>query len=191
MTESGSISAPIYRHESIASTNTEALRLGEAGEPHHTVVIADYQTAGRGKLDRKWLMPPKKGVLLSIILRDMPPGVAFASLTLQVGWRLANRLRAMTGLQIDVKQPNDLMFQGKKLGGILSEARWRGEELVFAVVGVGINVNVAEFPEELRESATSLALAAGREFEVEEIIQAVIEELRGIREREAEEKDEG
>jgi BirA family biotin operon repressor/biotin-[acetyl-CoA-carboxylase] ligase len=143
-------------------------------------VRADYQTAGRGKLERKWLMPPKQGVLLSIILREMPPGVQLMQLTLQVGWKLANRLRQITGLQIGIKEPNDLMVGGKKIAGILSEARWRGDEFLFAVVGVGINVNVMEFPEEIRETATSLALAAGREFDLDAVAQAVIEELRGL-----------
>lgn len=169
---------PIYRHESIPSTNTEALRLGEAGAPHHTAVRADYQTAGRGKLDRKWLMPAWQGILLSVLYRDLPRDVPFSNLTLQVGWRLANRLREMTGLTIDVKQPNDLLIEGKKIAGILCEARWRGEEFLFAVVGVGINVNVKNFPDELKETATSLALAAGRDFSVDEIASAVLDELR-------------
>lgn len=170
----------IHRFKSIGSTNTEALRLGEAGAPHNTVVIAEYQTAGRGKLERKWHMPAGQGILLSILMRDMPPGVPFLQLTLQVGYRIAAVLRERAGLDIIVKQPNDLMFEGKKLGGVLSEARWRGDEFQFAVVGIGINVNVMEFPEEIRGTATSLALAAGREFDIEELTQAVIKSLRSM-----------
>lgn len=171
---------PIHWHEEIGSTNTEAMRLGEAGAPHGTAVVARYQTAGRGKLSAKWLMPPGEGILLSILLRRMPGGVPFGQLTLQMGYTIAEFLRARTGLTIDIKEPNDLMIGGRKLAGILSEARWRGDEMLHAVVGVGINVNVREFPEEIRERACSLAQAAGREFDVEELAKGLIEHIRSL-----------
>ncbi len=171
---------PVYRHESLDSTNSEALRLGEAGAPHLTAVVADYQTAGRGKLQSPWYMPAGTGVALSVLYREMPPGVEFSLLTLHVGRRLRERLQKLTGLKIDVKEPNDLLIDGKKVAGILSEARWRGQNLLLAVVGVGVNVNVREFPEELASTASSLALVAGRDFDVEEIAEGLIAELRAL-----------
>ena len=171
---------PVHRHASLDSTNSEALRLGESGAPHHTVVVAEYQSAGRGQMDRRWLMPRGQGVLLSILLRETPPGAEFAKLTLRVGRAVADLLGRESGLRIEIKAPNDLMIEGKKVAGILSEARWRGEDLLFAVVGVGINVNVLEFPPEISDSATSLALAAGREFDLERLIQGLILCLRSL-----------
>ena len=171
---------PIHWHDTLASTNTEALRLGEEGAPHHTAVVARYQTQGRGKLASRWVMPRGEGVLLSILLRRVPESMAFTQLTLQVGWRLAQLLRELTGLAVEVKKPNDLMIEGLKLAGILSEARWRGEKMLYAVVGVGINVNVQSFPDELTATACSLSQVAGKPFNVEEITRAVIECLRGM-----------
>lgn len=171
---------PLYRFRSIESTNTEALRLGQAGAAHLTAVCAGYQTAGRGQFERKWHMPEGQGVLLSVLYRQMPPGVEFTTLTLQVGRTMAELLGRIGGVRIDIKEPNDLMIEGRKLGGILSEARWRGDQFLYAVVGIGINVNVMEFPEEIRETACSLAMKAGRTFEVEEVLQAVLGKLRNL-----------
>lgn len=169
---------PIRFHEILASTNTEAMRLGETGADHLTAIVTRFQTAGRGKLDAKWFMPAGEGALLSVLMRRMPPGIEFATLTLRSGWVLAQMLSRTTGAKVDVKKPNDLMIDGKKLGGILSEARWRGEEMLFAVIGVGINVNVSEFPADLRDRSTSLAIETGREHDVEAVSLDVIECLR-------------
>lgn len=171
---------PLYRYRSIASTNTEALRLGAADAPHLTAVCAGFQTAGRGQFERKWHMPEGEGVLLSVLYRQMPPGVEFTTLTLQVGRVMAELLSEMGDVRVGVKDPNDLIIDGRKLGGILSEARWRADQFLYAVVGIGINVNVTEFPQELRETACSLAQAAGRTFDVEEVLQAVLGRLRNL-----------
>jgi BirA family biotin operon repressor/biotin-[acetyl-CoA-carboxylase] ligase len=171
---------PLYRYRSTGSTNTEALALGAADAPHLTAVTADFQTAGRGQFERKWHMPEGEGVLLSVLYRQMPTGVEFTTLTLQVGRVMADLLTRISGVRVDVKEPNDLMIDGQKLGGILSEARWRADQFLYAVVGIGINVNVTEFPSELQASACSLALKTGRRFDVEEIRQAVLERLRNL-----------
>lgn len=171
---------PLHRFRFIESTNTEALRLGQAGAPHLTAVCAEYQTAGRGQFQRRWVMPAGQGVLLSVLYRQMPPGVEFTTLTLQVGRVMAELLGQIGGVTIGIKEPNDLIIDGRKLAGILSEARWRGDQFLYAVVGIGINVNVRDFPEELRETACSLAQAAGRDFDVEEVLQAVLRRLRNL-----------
>ncbi len=125
-------------------------------------------------------MPAGKGVLVSVLLRELPAGLEFTTLTVHVGWKLAALLAKAAGLQIDVKLPNDLMIQGRKVGGILCEARWRGEELICVVVGVGINVNVTDFPAELQNVATSLAMAAAREFDLPSLRSDMIECLRQL-----------
>jgi BirA family transcriptional regulator, biotin operon repressor / biotin---[acetyl-CoA-carboxylase] ligase len=171
---------PLYRFSSIESTNTEALRLGQGGAPHLTAVCAGYQTAGRGQFERRWHMPEGQGVLLSVLYRQMPQGVEFTTLTLQVGRVMAELLGELSGLRVGVKEPNDLIIEGKKLGGILSEARWRADQFLYAVVGIGINVNVLDFPDEISETACSLAQRAGRTFDVEEVLQAVLHRLRNL-----------
>jgi BirA family biotin operon repressor/biotin-[acetyl-CoA-carboxylase] ligase len=168
---------PIHRHETIDSTNSEAMRMGEAGAEHKTIVVAYVQTAGRGKLDSRWVMPAGEGILLSILLREMPRGISFGQLTLQMGGILAQWLGEETHLAVQVKKPNDLLIGGKKVCGILSEARWRSEEMLFAVVGIGINVNVTSFPDELSETATSLKMETGREFDLLALTNNLIERL--------------
>lgn len=171
---------PIYRYESIASTNTEALRLAEQGAPHHTVLLAEYQSAGRGQFERRWVMPRGEGVLMTMVFREMPPGVEFTTLTLQVARAMAELLGKTGGIEVSIKEPNDLMVGSKKLAGILSEARWRGDKMLYAVVGIGVNVNVSEFPEELCEIACSLALESGKRFDVAAVEEAMIERLKGL-----------
>jgi len=171
---------PIYHFLSIDSTNTRALRMAEEGAPNHAVLLADYQTGGRGQFERKWHMAAGEGVLMSFIYREMPPGVEFTTLTLQVARVLAECLGELMGTTVDIKAPNDLMVGGKKLAGILSEARWRGDQMLHAVVGIGVNVNVKEFPEEISETACSMYQAAGKEFDVREVATAMIGRLRDL-----------
>lgn len=171
--------APPHHHfQEIGSTNDEAMRLLDRGAVHGTAVTADFQTAGRGQPGRRWWMPPGEGILLSVILRRPPPGIAFGDLTLWLGGTLAKWLAARTGLKIDVKPPNDLLCGGRKVGGILCEARWRDDHLEGVIVGVGLTVNVQSFPPELEGIAGSLALAAGRAFSVPELREELIELIR-------------
>ena len=164
--------------DTVDSTNAEAMRLGNLDAPNLTAVVARYQTAGRGQRGRTWIMPRDQGVLLSILYQQLPHGVTFPELTLKAAQVLAELLQEITGLQLEIKEPNDLLIDGKKVGGILSEAAWRGEVLECAVLGVGINVNVAVFPDELRDTACSLAQASGRRFDIEELSREVIRRLR-------------
>jgi BirA family biotin operon repressor/biotin-[acetyl-CoA-carboxylase] ligase len=172
--------APIHRHQSLDSTNTELLRLADAGAPHHTAVVAKFQTAGRGQPGRSWWMPPGKGILLSILYRELPAGVEFSGLTVHLGRRMAELIQFHVGRKVDIKLPNDLLIDGRKVAGILCEARWRGDRLLHIVAGFGLNVNVLEFPDDLAASATSLAREAGREFDLEFLTDAVIQRLRDL-----------
>lgn len=171
---------PIFRFATIDSTNTEAFRAAERGAPHGSAFLAEFQTAGRGKPGSEWWMPPGAGVLLSVLLRQVPATIPFESMSVEIGRRLADRIRELTGLPVQVKPPNDLLVGGKKFSGILCEARWRGDRLEWVVVGVGIDVNVREFPEELRATATSLALAAGRDLDVETVAMAALDVIRSL-----------
>lgn len=151
-------------HASLASTNDRALAwLGE-GAADGALVSADAQTAGRGRLGRRWSSPPGSDVYASVIVR---PGVAptgFGAVSLAVAVGLREGLLSVFGEQLSdklaLKWPNDLLLDGRKLAGILCESRWRGRE-VELVIGFGINVHRErdEFEPDLRARATSLALA--------------------------------
>ena len=116
-----------------------AHQLAADGAPHATVVVSNGQGAGRGRSGKVWQSASGAGVWTSVLLRmpaDAPPGV----LSLRVGLALAESLDAYTDAEIQVKWPNDLLLRGRKLAGVLTEARWRGDVLEWIVVGVGVNV---------------------------------------------------
>ncbi|MGE5528737.1 MAG: biotin--[acetyl-CoA-carboxylase] ligase [Patescibacteria group bacterium] len=159
--------------ETTASTNDEARRLGQAGWPEGTVVAAEEQTAGRGRLGRRW-SSPAGGLCFSMILR---PGLALADLgplTIVAAAALRRAILAETGLETSIKWPNDLMAGGRKLAGILAEASGELGRADLVVVGIGLNVNQADFPRPLRGRAVSLRQLLGREVRRVPILRAFL-----------------
>jgi BirA family biotin operon repressor/biotin-[acetyl-CoA-carboxylase] ligase len=157
----------IHRLDSVPSTNDVALRLVRDGAAHGTVVAAEEQTRGRGTKGRGWHSPRGRGLYASFILRwDDPRGLeeTFALLPLAAGLAAAEAVLQSAGVEALLKWPNDLVHGRRKLGGILTEAVFRAGAPGHAVVGIGINVNHEEtdFPEELRDTATSVRLITGR-----------------------------
>ena len=149
--------------ESCSSTNDVARAAAAAGAPDGHVVLADAQTAGRGQRGRSWLAAPEACVLLSVVLRP-PLAAADASLlTMLAACAAAGAIEAATGLAPTVKWPNDIILNGRKVGGILLEASLLGGSLEYVVVGIGLNVNldVGQYPE-IADLATSLADELGR-----------------------------
>jgi BirA family biotin operon repressor/biotin-[acetyl-CoA-carboxylase] ligase len=160
----------IVWHDSIGSTNDAAARLGDAGEPEGLVVVADAQTAGRGRLGRPWASPPGAGIYASVLLRPEP--AAARLLTLAAGVALADGIEAATGLGAAIKWPNDLIIAGgvgaadwRKLAGILAEGGVSSAGAPWVVVGFGINVQPAAYPAEIAARATSLEAELGRPVE--------------------------
>lgn len=144
------------------STNAVALRLAADGEPHGTLVVAEEQTAGRGRLGRAWHSEKTSGIYLSLILRpEMAPQQA-PLLTLAAGLAARDAVAQVTGLKVDLRWPNDLLTGGKKFCGILTEMQAEAQRIHYVVVGIGVNVNHAKLPAELEPLATSLRLATGR-----------------------------
>jgi BirA family biotin operon repressor/biotin-[acetyl-CoA-carboxylase] ligase len=143
------------------STNAEALRLAAAGEPSGTVVVADAQTAGRGRLGRSWWGEPGRSLLASWLVRPELPAERWPALTLVAGLAAARAINASAGLDVRLKWPNDLLVDGRKLGGLLAEADGHGA----LVVGLGVNVRQDSFPDEIAGLATSVAAAGGRPVE--------------------------
>lgn len=172
-------SPPVYFEEAVDSTNDAARRLAESGAAE-AVIIAEQQHHGRGRRGRSWESPPGKGLWFSILLRPRGLSPAEASpITLVTAVALARGLRAASGLAVSVKWPNDLLVEGRKVGGILTEIRGEPDFIEYLVVGAGINVNHSEedFPADLRQRACSLAIAAGRRFDRADLFQALLGEL--------------
>jgi len=160
----GEIGHKIVHYFRTDSTNSAALQLDAQDGPHGTVVIAEEQTAGRGRLGREWYSEKSSGIYTSIILRPPLSPVAAPILTLLAGVAAHRAVRSATGLSVDVRWPNDLLVNGKKVCGILTEMKAELDRLHMVVLGIGINVNHRALPEELQEIATSLALEGGRRY---------------------------
>jgi BirA family biotin operon repressor/biotin-[acetyl-CoA-carboxylase] ligase len=156
------------------STNDVVMRAAEGGEPEGLVAFAERQTKGRGQFGRKWSSADGVGLWFSVLLRPRWPASKLPEMTPLVAVAVARALAMASGLPIRIKPPNDIFCQGRKLAGILSEARTGNE--VFVIVGIGINVNhaVDDFPLELRTSATSLAIEAGVGCDREQVASAVL-----------------
>ncbi|HEX9233269.1 MAG TPA: biotin--[acetyl-CoA-carboxylase] ligase [Candidatus Acidoferrum sp.] len=144
------------------STNRVAMELGYTNEPEGAVVIAEEQTAGRGRAGRNWHSERATGIYATLLLRPKISPVQAPLLTMMAGLSAHAAIQAQTGLQPDVKWPNDLVLNGKKLGGILTEMHAEPTVVRFVIVGIGINVNQEKFPAELSAIATSLRAETGR-----------------------------
>ena len=162
------IGTPRVHHRVTDSTNERAKALAAAGAPHGTLVTADEQTAGRGRQGRTWVARPGSAVLMSLVLRDPRESLP-----------LAAAVAVAEAVPVDclIKWPNDVLVDGRKLAGILVEGRPQDG---WAVLGIGLNVSTpaADFPEELRDIATSLAAALPDPPGTEAVLWALVERLR-------------
>lgn len=163
---------------STPSTNTIAHELARAGAQDGTLVITDHQTRGRGRLERKWISPPGEDLLFSLILRPaLRPARAF-QVTAAASLAVAHAIKRETGLDALIKWPNDIYIREKKAAGILTELGICGDQLAYAVAGIGINVNSdPSLHPELRETATSLKREAGRTLARLPLLAAALEIL--------------
>ena len=144
------------------STNRVALELGHAGEPEGAVVLAEEQTAGRGRGGRAWHSERATGIYVTLLLRPKLAPVQAPLLTMMAGLSAHSAVQALTGLEVDLKWPNDLLVRGRKLGGILTEMHAEPGQIRFVIVGIGLNVNQEKFPGELVNLATSLRAETGK-----------------------------
>jgi len=166
----------------IGSTNDLAKELAGYGAVEGTVVVAETQTSGHGRLDREWVSP-KGGLWFSIIFRpELKPAEAFG-LVFASGLAVAEALRELYGLKAETKWPNDVLVNGRKVCGILTEMNTTGERINYVIVGIGVNANfdVAKvFPEELRKVATSLENGLGRKVSLEELFKVLLGKLESF-----------
>lgn len=158
----------------IDSTNEAAKRAGDGGALHGIVFRADRQTAGKGRRGRSWHSAEEKNLYFTILLRpELTPQKA-AMLTLVMAYAVTKAVREHTGLEAKIKWPNDIVVNDKKVCGILSEMKLDGMAVDYCVIGVGINVGQKEFPEDIREMATSLSGESGKEIDCTLLLQAVL-----------------
>lgn len=149
------IGEPRIHHEVTDSTNERARELAGEGAAHGTLVTADEQTAGRGRQGRTWTAAPGEALLMSVVVRDLEP--RHALLPLMAALAVCESAEAVADVSCAIKWPNDVWVDRRKLSGILVEAR---PAAGWAIVGIGLNTGVSQFPEELRETATTLQLSS-------------------------------
>ncbi len=154
----GPLGKRIYHFFKIDSTNSVAMTLGDRGEPHGTVVIAEEQTAGRGRAGHTWHSEKTNGIYMTVLLRPPIPPQQAPLITLVAGLAVREAILEQTGLAPDLRWPNDLLFGRKKFCGILTEMNAEQDQIHFVAVGIGINVNHERIPEELSKIATSLRI---------------------------------
>jgi BirA family biotin operon repressor/biotin-[acetyl-CoA-carboxylase] ligase len=159
------------------STNRVALELGHAGEPEGAVVLAEEQTAGRGRVGRKWHSERAAGIYVTLLLRPRLAPVQAPLLTMMAGLSAHSAVQAVTGLTVDLKWPNDLLIGGKKAGGILTEMHAEPGQIRFVIVGIGLNVNQEKFPGELANLATSLRIETGKQQPRMELLVRLLREF--------------
>jgi BirA family biotin operon repressor/biotin-[acetyl-CoA-carboxylase] ligase len=169
----------LHWYDTIDSTNTEAKRLAKDGAPHGTVLIAGLQTGGRGRMGRTFQSPAGQGVYLSVILRPNCKPVQLMHLTCAAGVAMMEAVETVSGIRPQMKWINDLVIGRKKLGGILTEMSVDKGMVDYAVVGIGINClqSMEDFPPEIADLATSLALSAGQQIAPAMLAAAMVEAL--------------
>ena len=150
----------------------EAFRLGMEGAPQGTIVCAEMQTKGRGRLGRSWISPKYKGIYCSIILRPKLSPSDLSKLTLLTAVAVAEAVEKMANIQPMIKWPNDILVKNKKLAGILTELRAEVDQMKFVVIGIGLNVN--NLGVQLVDGATSLKNETGRNFSRVEVLQEIL-----------------
>jgi BirA family biotin operon repressor/biotin-[acetyl-CoA-carboxylase] ligase len=165
--------------EVTSSTNDIVERLARDGVKEGSVVFAEAQSKGRGRLGRKWISPPRKGLWFSLLLRpDLRPPAA-TQLTVAAATALVRAIHAQTDLHPEIKWPNDILVHGKKVAGVLTELSAELDHIKHITLGIGVDVNLAisEFPSDLRKTATSLKIETGRHLNRTELAATLLQEL--------------
>lgn len=165
----------IYYETEIDSTNTKAMKLAEEGAPHGTIVVTDHQINGRGRRGRSWESPAGEAIAMTFLLRPKIDPNNASMLTLLAAMAVARGIEDETGLKAGIKWPNDVIINRKKVSGILTEMSAQADYVNHIVVGIGINVHIQEFPEELKNIATSVFLELGVKINRAALIERICE----------------
>ncbi len=172
------IGKTIHLLADIASTNTLAVEMASKGEQEGTVVIAETQSGGKGRLGRKWISP-KGNLYLSVILRPSIPTHKAPLITLMGSTAAASAIRAACSIPAAIKWPNDILVSGRKVCGLLTEMSAEPDRIKHLVLGIGVNVNMRtdELPPDVRPHATTLSVEAGRSIDRTALLQQILREL--------------
>ncbi len=175
-TQDAELTGKLTIYQEAESTQDLARQMAARGEPDGSAVMALNQTSGRGRAGHSWISPPGKNLAMSVVLRPRiapreAPLLGFAAAVV-----VAETVERRGVPRAELKWPNDVWVQGKKIAGILSEASISGDTIEFAIVGIGLNVNSVEsdFPQDLRSSVTSLLAATGRHSDLEEVARELL-----------------
>lgn len=166
---------PLFFYQETDTTSNRIRELGLGGAQEGALAVAETQTAGRGRRGRRWEAPAGTGVWMSLLLRPPIAPAAAPTLTLLAGLAVAEALEEVTGLPMEIKWPNDILCNGKKLVGILMEMECEMQEVHFIVLGIGVNVNITDFPPTLQKTATSLFLEGGRTYSRRQTVHSILE----------------
>lgn len=156
--------------EKVESTQTEAKKLAEQGTENGTLVITNNQTNGMGTQNRKWISSEGKNITFTLILYPKCKLTALDSLTIDIAKCLVDSISSLYGYELYIKSPNDIMYNNKKMGGILTQVVTSGEKIKYLLIGIGMNINEINFPNEIKDIATSMAMEFKSIFSREEII---------------------
>lgn len=171
------IGRKIIYFDTLDSTNTEIKKLANQEEKEGLVVISEEQTAGRGRLGRAWASPKYSSVYFSLLLRPMLKPYEVSGITIVMGTAVCRALRKYTGLDVKIKWPNDIIINSKKVCGILTEMNAEIDAVNYIIVGVGINVNISDFNEEIKEIATSLCIELKNDVSRKEVLAILLNEF--------------
>jgi len=169
-----------YYPQSLCSTNELAAQLAGKGAPDGSLVVTEEQTGGRGRLGRSWFSPFGKGIFFSMILYPPVNPVDAPPVTMLVAVAVARAVQEVVGVKPGIKWPNDLLLEGKKFCGILTEMNAEIERIKYLIIGTGINANMDDFPSEIRDIAVSLKEYTGRPVSRVKLLQVFLKEMEHL-----------
>ena len=168
---------PVKYYDKIDSTNNQVRRLAEEGAEEGLLVVAECQEAGKGRRGRVWKSPAGSGIWMSFLLKPQVGPEHASMLTLVAAMAVASGIQDITGMETKIKWQNDLVLSGKKICGILTEMSTDLDSIRYIIVGIGINVNTPDFPEDIAATATSLYLESGKSWKRSELIAAIMKRM--------------
>lgn len=177
------IGREIKYFDTIDSTNDAARKMAYNGCHEGLVVAADFQTAGRGRLGRRWVTPPKTSIAFSLVLRPNISPKDVSGITLVMGMAVCIAIKNIATVDVGIKWPNDIIINRKKVCGILTEMNSNVDNVNYVIVGVGINVNVENFTDGLKDIATSIFIETGLKLSREHVLAAVLNEFESLYDR--------
>jgi BirA family biotin operon repressor/biotin-[acetyl-CoA-carboxylase] ligase len=177
------IGTNIVCFDEVDSTNEVCKKMASEGLEEGSVIVAECQNGGKGRLGRKWVSQKGDGVWMSILLKPDVNPAGISSITLAAGLAVCFTLRNDFGIQSDIKWPNDILLNNKKICGILTEMSGQIAKVDYVVVGIGINVNIESFPDGIKNTATSLCIETGKKFKRSEIAKNVLKNFDSVYKR--------